>query len=138
MQKCVCKSGPVEKKSIRGFTLIEVLVAVSVITIGFFGIYSLHLQSIAGGNTIRFYLKAPLLAEKKISEIDADLAELTESSGDFEGKSAGYSWKVTPAELELEDLGSSAEKLKKYDLEIFNESSSYLITVYRFFNESEN
>ncbi len=115
-----------------GFTLVEVLVAVAIITIGFFGIYSLHIQSIAANSTIRFHLKAPMLAQQKMSEFDTALSDVSEASGEFDGDFAGFSWKTTPKEIESETLGSASEKLVSYDLEIFDDSSSYMINVYRY------
>lgn len=138
MQKKYITNGKkLNEKSMKGFTLIEVVIAVSIISVGFFGVYSLHLQTIRANSAVRFHLKAPLLAEMKISEIDSGLGSLTESSGDFGDVNSGYLWKVTPGEIETEESGSVAEKLIKYDLDVFNEGSSYGITVYRFFNQSE-
>ncbi len=122
--------------AVAGFTLIEVIVAVAIIATGFFAVYNLHLQSIRANNHVRFHLKAPELAKIKISEIDSDLENLTEATGDFGDLSQGYSWRVTPLEMESETLGSVVDQLVKYNLEILNESSSYTLTVYRFFNKS--
>lgn len=121
----------------QGFTLIEVVIAVAIISIGFFGVYNLHLQTIRANNTVRFYLKAPMLANMKISEIDAGLDSLTESSGEFGEAGSGYSWKVTPVETENDESGSVAGNLRQYDLEVFNEGGSYSITVYRFSQDPE-
>ena len=125
-------------KTNQGFTLIEVLVAVAIISIGFFGVYTLHIQTIAASNTVRFHLKAPMLAQMKISEFDSTLGELSDSSGTFDENYAGFSWKVIPGEIESESLGSVSEKLVNYELEVFNESSSYSVTVYRFPIPSDN
>jgi len=126
-----------DTSAVAGFTLIEVLVAVAIIATGFFAVYNLHLQSIRASNTVRFHLKAPELAKMKISEIDSDLGDITESTGDFGDLSQGYSWKVTLLEMESETVGPIVDQLVKYNLEILNESNSYTLTVYRYFNKSE-
>lgn len=126
-----------DTSAMAGFTLIEVIVAVAIIATGFFAVYNLHLQTIRASNTLRFHLKAPELAKMKISEIDSDMENLTESTGDFGELNSGYSWKVIPEEITAETAEGIADKLLKYNLEIFNESSSYTLTVYRFFNKSE-
>ncbi len=115
-----------------GFTLIEVLVSVAIISIGFFGVYTLHIQTIAANSVVRFHLKAPFLAQMKISELDSSLSELSESTGDFGDEHPGFSWKVVPGEIESESLGAVSEKLIQYELEVFNDSADYSITVYRF------
>lgn len=136
LKKC---SIHVSKKSAgaAGFTLIEVLIAVAIIAIGFFAVYNLHLQSIKASNNVRFHLKAPELAKMKMSEIDSELGELSESSGDFGELSQGYSWKVTPEEIESEEAGDVAGMLVKYNLEVLYENNVYTMTVYRVFNKSE-
>ncbi len=138
MQKMYILNGKkTNVKSMKGFTLIEVLIAVAIIAVGFFGVYNLHIQTIRASNAVRFHLKAPRLAKMKISELDSELGSLIESSGDFGEENSGYSWKVIPGEIETEESGAVASALLKYDLEVFNESSSYIITVYRYLNKSE-
>lgn len=117
-----------------GFTLLEVLVALTIIAIGFFGIYNLHIQTISAAESVRFYMKAPMLARMKIAEIDSSGgAELSEESGIFEDDFSEFSWKIVPREIESETLGeATTEKLVCYDLEIFNSSGSYTVGIYRF------
>ena len=48
-------------KNTRGFTLLEVMIAVSILSIGFFAIYSLFLQSVAASEAARFKQQAAFL-----------------------------------------------------------------------------
>lgn len=123
-----------------GFTLLEVLIAVAIIAFGFMGVYSLHLETISVSNRIQFYIKAPMLAKKKIADMESQSDEFSEESGDFGEDFAGYAWKVSEEEVELESLGTTAEKLKKFNLEIIlNEGeNSYSVTVYRYVVKTES
>lgn len=126
-----------KSSDMRGFTLLEVLIAVAIVAIGFFAVYNLHLESIRGNSDLKFHLKAPELARMKISEIDSNLSDLAEKTGDFGESASGYSWKVTPVEIDKDAAGEAAELLVKYIIEIMNESSSYSLVVYRYSEKSE-
>ncbi len=52
----------------HGFTLLEVMVAVAIIAIAFTSVLKLHTQTISMNMAANFYAKAPLLAQKLISE----------------------------------------------------------------------
>lgn len=115
-----------------GFTLVEVLVALAVVGIGFFGIYNLHIQTIAASESVRFYLKAPMLARMKIAEIDSSEGEITEDSGDFGEEFAEFSWALVPEDVESETLGEVSNKLACYGLTVSGGGGSYGIKVFRF------
>jgi general secretion pathway protein I len=80
----------------KGFTLLEILVAVAIIAIAFTGILKLYSQSVAMAIRSNFYAKAPLLAEKIIAEWEA-----------------GMMAQGTPFTIE-----SPLEEFKGYDFEI--------------------
>jgi len=52
----------------KGFTLLEVMVAVAIIAIAFTSVLKLHTQTLTMNIASNFYAKAPLLAQKIISE----------------------------------------------------------------------
>jgi len=56
--------------SAAGFTLLETMVAVSIIAIVLVSIYKLHIQTISMNITAKFYATAPFLAQEKISELE--------------------------------------------------------------------
>ncbi len=103
----------------RGFTLLEVMVALSIIAIALVSVYKLHTQSIDMLNDIKFYTTAPLLARSKMAEIENLAAdELGDDSGDFGDDFPGFDWRVTVNEVESETLDTFAENLKRIDLEV--------------------
>lgn len=110
------------------------MVSVIIIATGFIAIYSLHTQTMKASNDIRFFTKAPLLAQKKIAELEMSLNDLSDSQGDFGEDFEGFAYKVTVSDVENETLGEASKNLKKIDLQIlFNEGeNAYDLTVYRF------
>ncbi|MBC2715524.1 MAG: prepilin-type N-terminal cleavage/methylation domain-containing protein [Desulfobacteraceae bacterium] len=103
----------------KGFTLLEVMVSVSIIAIVLVSILRLQGQTISMNETIRFYTIAPLLADSKVSEIrlypsDFDLS----SSGDFGDDYPGYTWNVQIDEMKIDVIESAELNLKKIDLVI--------------------
>jgi prepilin-type N-terminal cleavage/methylation domain-containing protein len=121
-------------KSDRGFTLLEVVIAVAIIATGFFAVYSLHVQTLSAAEDVRFYIKAPLLAQEKLTDAEANLKDLADGSGDFGEDYEGYTWKMTVSNVTSEILGATTEKMKKIELQIsLNDGeNSYDITAYRY------
>ncbi len=102
-----------------GFTLLEVMVALSIIAIVLVSVYKLHGQTIDMFNDIKFYTSAPLLAQSKMAEIEnMDADELGDNSGNFGDDFPGFNWQVTVNEVESELLETFAENLKRIDLTI--------------------
>lgn len=117
-----------------GFTLLEVMICVVIVATGFIAIYSLHIQTMKASNDMRFYTKAPMLAQKKMAELDSNLNDLSDSEGDFGEDYQGFAYKISVSDVDSETLGETSKNLKKIELQvILNEGeNSYDITVYRF------
>ena len=119
----------------RGFTLLEVMIAVAVASVALLAVYRLQTQTISMNYSIRFYATAPLLAKHALSTFEMEyLGESTEESGDFGREFPGYTWAVSVEEVESELLGKTAERLKQLNVEIsFNKDEFiYLFSTYRF------
>ena len=54
-----------------GFTLLEIMVAISIIAIVLIAVFKMHYQTINLNLATRFYSTAPLLAQNKIAELEA-------------------------------------------------------------------
>ena len=123
---------PINHSDHRGFTLLEIMVAIPIIAIVLIAIYKLHSQTIAMSNMSRFYTMAPLLAQHKLSEITITSSEKASDSGTFGDKFSGYHWRMDIADVESEVLGNAAENLKRIDINIiFNENEfSYNFRTY--------
>lgn len=121
--------------SVGGFTLIEVLVALAILTITLTGIYRLHAQTMLMSTRARFDNLAPALAQGKLAEVERQgIQNSTDGSGEFGPDFSGYSWTVR-----IEDLPSDLLKEQNYHLARIevtitqNEEASYKLRTYRFY-----
>lgn len=118
-----------------GFTLLEIMVAVSIISIVLVSLYQMHARTISMNYETRFYATAPLLAQLKIAEQKAkSLEDLTSDSGNFGDDFPGYRWSMNVDDVESEALGNIAKDFKKIDLTIFSNDDefTYSLRTYRF------
>jgi len=121
-----------------GFTLLEVMVAVSIIAIVLVSVYKMQAQTIAMNYAARFDATAPLLAQLKIAELETEnLEEQADDSGDFGDEFPGYRWNIIIDDVESEILGNIAENLKQIDIDISfnNDEFTYSLRIYRFMQE---
>ena len=87
-----------------GFTLVEVIVALTVIAFAFVGLLGLHNRNIAMIATDQDYTRATLLARQFITEME--LAEFPEAGvrrGEF-GNAPGFVWEADVQETELPSI----------------------------------
>jgi len=121
-----------------GFTLLEVMVAVAVMSIVLVSVYRMHSQSLTMNTAARFYTLAPLLAQNKMAELETLSSEgFPDDSGDFGEQYPGYSWRTSLSDVSSEVLGEVADDLKRVDLTISynNDQFSHNIRTYRFQRE---
>jgi prepilin-type N-terminal cleavage/methylation domain-containing protein len=118
----------------KGFTLFEVLVAITIIAIGFLAVFRLHSRTISLHGDIRFYTTASLLSQQKIAEITGSSETFVDSSGRFEDDFDGYAWKATVSDIETELEEEVGTDLKKVELTITLEKTalSYNTSVIRY------
>jgi len=112
-----------DEVSEAGFTLLEVMVAMSIIAIALTSVFHVQFQTILLNNNARFDITAPLLAQSRMAQIETSLGDVsTEENGDFGEKYPGYSWHHTIEDMESETLGEVSERLKKIEVVVsFNE-----------------
>ena len=118
----------------RGFTLLEVMVSVAIMSIVLVSIYRLHSQTLTMNTQARFYTQAPMLAQSKLSELEADPdTDISNDSGEFSTDFPGYTWKVEVEDVGIEDLGEISQDLKKIEIIVsYNENEHvYAFRTYR-------
>jgi len=121
-----------------GFTLLEVMVALAVMSIVLVSVYRMHSQTLTLNTAARFYTQAPLLAQKKMAEVATTSAGVfATDSGDFGENYPGYSWQVSATDVSSEVLGEVADDFKRIDVNVSYNSDqfSYNLTTYRFQRE---
>jgi len=119
---------------VNGFTLLEVMVSVAIMSIVLVSVYRLHSQSLTMDTESRFYTQAPMLAQGKLAEMGAgEDAEFTNDSGEFGENFEGYSWNVSVDDVDIEALGEISQDLKKIEVTVsYNENEFvYHLRTYR-------
>jgi general secretion pathway protein I len=125
-------------QSKAGFTLLEIMAAISIIAIVLVTVYRLHAQTLSMNYSARFYTTAPMLAQKKMVEIESEgREEMSDDSGDFGDEFPGYRWQVAVEDVESKALGNVAENLKKIDILITlnNDEFTYRVRTYKFLQD---
>jgi general secretion pathway protein I len=123
-------------RSSTGFTLLEIMVAISIIAIVLVTVYRMHAQTISMNFISRFNTVAPVLAKKILTQNETKtLDELADDSGDFGKEFTDYKWQVSVKEVESEALGEIAKDLKQIEVTVsLNEDEDvYTLRSYRFF-----
>jgi general secretion pathway protein I len=132
------KNLPRFSRTLSGFTLLEVMIALAVMSIVLVSVYRMHSQSLSMNTAARFYTLAPLLAQNKIAELEALSSDgFPNDSGDFGEQYPGYSWQISITDVSSEVLGEVANDLKRIDLTVsFNNNQfSHSLRTYRFQRE---
>ncbi len=125
------------RQSSTGFTLLEMMVAISIMGIVLVSIYKMHCQTVVMNNYSRFYTVAPLLAQAKLAEMEATEKKPVDGSGDFGDDHPAYNWSISVDSVECEALGEIAKDLRKIDLTIMldHDEFTYSVRTYRFIQE---
>ncbi|MDH4204599.1 MAG: prepilin-type N-terminal cleavage/methylation domain-containing protein [Desulfobacteraceae bacterium] len=111
----------------RGFTLLEVMVALSIIAIVLVSVYRMHAQTVSMNNEVRFYATAPMLAQIKMAEIESEsLKDIGDDSGDFGDEFPDYRWNIVIDDVESTALGNIAKDLKKINLLISSSNDEFI------------
>jgi general secretion pathway protein I len=88
----------------RGFTLVEVIVALTVIAFAFVGLLGLHNRNIAMIANDQDFTRATLLARQFITEMElAEFPEVGVRRGEF-GNAPGFVWEADVQETELPSI----------------------------------
>lgn len=122
----------------RGFTLLEVMVALSIIAIVLVSVYRMHAQTVSMNNEVRFYATAPMLAQIKMGKIESEsLEDMEDDSGDFGDEFPNYRWNIVIDDVESTALGNMAKGLKKIDLLISsnNDEFTYDLRAYKYLKD---
>lgn len=118
----------------KGFTLLEVMIAVSIIAIAFVTLIGSQSQSVSIAGHTRFAVTSALLAQQKMTEIEStDFGQIFSSAGDFGEDYPGYRWKSEVSELGEDETGIEGveDLLKIANLTVTfgeNESLSFIVS----------
>jgi general secretion pathway protein I len=124
------------RRGAAGFTLLEILVAMSIITFALIAIFRLYTQTISMNHLLSFNTKAPFLAQKKMAEqTSMPERELGDEAGDFGEEFQGYTWTVSVEDVVSEVL--ETEDLKRIDVRVSINAGehTYFLRRYRFLRD---
>lgn len=86
----------------KGFTLMEVMVAMAILAIALVSIFQLQSQSISMATDSRFMTTASLLAQSKMVEVEARSSLSNQSDrGDFGTDYPQYTWNLQISDTKL-------------------------------------
>ena len=122
----------------KGFTLLEVMIAVALIAIALTTLLGSQSQSVSFANSAKFETMAALLAQSKMSEIAVqDRDELNSGSGDFGEDYPGYAWEVTVSDISIEGVENISDYLKQVDLTVTWGVFNYNVRLYQYVAEKD-
>jgi len=123
-------------KSASGFTLLEVMVALSIISIVLVSLLISQSLGVSLQDETKFNTTAALLAQKKISEIESEKDyDLAADSGDFGDDFPNYFWELNVQDVSFPGAEEFTKYLKQIDLNIYRGESKrdqYAMRLYRF------
>jgi general secretion pathway protein I len=123
-------------KGNRGFTLLEVMIAMAIIAIALVAVLGSQSQSLTLASEAKFNTTAALLAQSKMAEIETESMEnLSSDSGDFGEDFPNYHWEYTVGDLSLAGVEEALDSLKQIDLAVFwgnSDHYQYRLRLYRF------
>jgi len=130
-----CPSMPAPADKPAGFTLLEIMVSLSILAIALLAVFRLQSQTLAMHGRVSFDATAPLLAQETLSRLEARFPEAPESgSGDFGEHWAGFDWRTRVERMQIEPLGEATDDFFRIDITISStdDDKTYQLTAYRF------
>jgi general secretion pathway protein I len=123
----------------EGFTLLEVMVAMSIIAIAMTAVLNSQSQSVSLASEAKFSTTAALLAQNKIAETEwGNRLDLASDSGDFGEDFPGYTWQVNVEDVSMDLPENVSNHLKEMKVTIsWGEEGVYRyeLKAYRFMPE---
>ncbi len=91
-----------KRNKAKGFTLLEVMIAIAILAIALVSIFQLQSQSISMSTDSRFMTTAALLAQSKMVEVETNSSLSNRSDdGDFGPDYPQYTWHVEIGDTQL-------------------------------------
>lgn len=125
----IVRTGTISHDQSKGFTLLEIMLAMVILAIAFTAVFRSQSQSISMIARSRFETTAPLLAQSEMARIEATpLQDVSSDEGDFGDAFPDYMWRLEIEETQIEDL-------KKITLTVTNSTmksnNQYALVLYR-------
>lgn len=102
-----------KEKNTKGFTLIEMMIALTILALVVAAVAHALSQSLALAHRIKKETTLSLLAQSKMAELEAAGSNAVSGRGNFSGNFSQYSWQVTVRD-------SSIPSLKKVEVTVMD------------------
>jgi type II secretion system protein I len=113
-----------------GFTLLEVLAALAVVSVVLTALFSLQRQSASLAERMEFYALAPALAQRVLAERELKGADgLSDQSGDCGADFPGYRYRFEVRDFASELSGLELEDLKRIEVAVTREDAGLVYTL---------
>ncbi|MFH1081083.1 MAG: type II secretion system minor pseudopilin GspI [Pseudomonadota bacterium] len=124
------RNGMMKQTSKKGFTLLEVMIAMAILAIALVAVFQSQSQSISIAGNARFLTTASLLAQSKMAEMEAtDMRNIKSEAGNFGQDFPDYEWQMTVKRMDIETV-------KKIELVVTNNrmrlNHTYMLEYFRF------
>ena len=117
----------------KGFTLVEVMVALAIVAVALTAVYRMHTQTLFMDSRGRFDTMATMLARQKLADIDTSGPDdLLETSGDFGDPHPGYTWRIETDSVVSDLLKEDGPRLRRITLTVALEEQAFTLTTYRY------
>lgn len=132
---------PSRDGNIKGFTLLEVMISVSIIALIFLSLFRMQSSTIALATAGKFNTISPVLAKQLLVKIEQDVANWSQVKGNFGENFPGIEWTCRVIDSSFINLDFISEEnqshFKKIEIEITELSGlkSYKIYTWRFVGE---
>jgi general secretion pathway protein I len=121
-------------KKQNGFTLLEVMIAISILAIALTVLLGNQSQSLRLAEESRFAFTASLLIKEKLADFQIAGEELTSTEGDFGDDYPGYFWSVEVETPDFEDypaLAGAEQFIQQIDLKVSTADEKQTLTIRR-------
>ncbi len=126
-------------RTIQGFTLLEIMVSLSIVAIVFVSLFKMQSSSILLAGYGKFHSTAPFLARQTITRIERDLEDDANPSGDFGDSFPGYQWSARITDYQTYDSAiipeSAAKRLKRVEIEIVQGENQFTLNTWRYLGD---
>jgi prepilin-type N-terminal cleavage/methylation domain-containing protein len=127
----------------RGFTLMEILVAMVIMSVSLLSLLLLHSGTIQLAEAGRFTEMAPVLTRRVLAEQIAGLSNVTRSSGHFSPEFENIEWVCTVEDAALDGpvrlSELQPERFSKIEITLLDSGtgSAYSLTTWRYWVEPD-
>jgi len=88
----------------KGFTLLEVMIAMAILAIALTAVFQMQAQSISMSSESRFKTQAALLAQMKMADVEAAALVNSSQKGDFAPDYPEYAWTTLITDTQIARL----------------------------------